>query len=186
MRLLRARLAEDIALVGWWPLAVRIPRPVLRWRSMELSEAFLSVGEEAFGQLVRGMSIGKLKTYQLYEQLKTRAHLAKLNTENLRKGVPRFWARLGERDENLAHDLAQAILVSRIDAVEAILNFLGIPHQGGFFEKNLDASKYLTDGWQQRVYDHFRPTIPEPFLRLYINHLSWELSRQDPPFVPAG
>ena len=45
-------------------------------------------------QLIRSISIGKLKTYQIYEGFKVRAHLAKVNTEVLRKSVPRFWARI--------------------------------------------------------------------------------------------
>jgi hypothetical protein len=43
---------------------------------------------------VRSVSIGKLKTYQMYEGFKVRAHLPKVNTELLRKSVPKFWARL--------------------------------------------------------------------------------------------
>ena len=71
---------------------------------------FLQLGEESLPQLLRGISIGKLKTYQLYERFKTRTHLAKLNTENLRKAAPRFWQRLNEQDEEFATDLSQAIL----------------------------------------------------------------------------
>jgi len=51
-------------------------------------------GQDAFERLVRSVSIGKLKTYQMYEGFKVRAHLPKVNTELLRKSVPRFWARL--------------------------------------------------------------------------------------------
>jgi hypothetical protein len=52
---------------------------------MQLSGVFLQLGEERLPQLLRGISIGKLKTYQLYERFKLRTHLAKVNTENLRK-----------------------------------------------------------------------------------------------------
>src|SRR5271170_4330240 len=79
---------------------------------MQLSEIFLGQGEPRFTDLLRGISIGKLKTYQLYDRMKVRLHLAKLNSENLRKAAPKFWARLGERDEEFASELAQAILVS--------------------------------------------------------------------------
>ena len=61
---------------------------------MTISDVFLQLGEERLRQLVRGISIGKLRTYQLYERFKIRTHLAKLNTENLRAAVPRFWQRL--------------------------------------------------------------------------------------------
>ena len=54
---------------------------------MQLSEVYLKLGESGFGQLIRGISIGKLKTFQVYEPFKVRAHLAKLNTESLRKAT---------------------------------------------------------------------------------------------------
>ena len=153
---------------------------------MQLSEVFLSLGEDTFAQLVRQISIGKLKTYQLYESFRTRAHLAKVNTENLRKGAPRFWARLSAQEEEFAQELAQAVLISHLDMIRAILDFLEIPNQDGFFDKNLEASKYLTDGWQERVYAKFHGQFPEPVLRLYINHLGWELTKSDQMFTPAG
>ena len=90
--------------------------------------------------MLRGISIGKLKTYQLYDRFKTRTHLAKVNTENLRKAAPRFWQRLNEHDEEFATDLSQAILISHLDMIAAVLNFLGIPNQEGFFAKDLDAN----------------------------------------------
>jgi hypothetical protein len=153
---------------------------------MQLSDAFLSLGEPSFIDLVRHVSIGRLKTYQMYETLKTRAHVAKLNTETLRKAAPRFWARLGEGDEEFAKDLAQAVLVCHMEMIADVLNFLGIPNQNGFFEKNLDPAPYLTEGWQQRVYGKFQGAYPESVLRLYINHLAWELAKEPEMFVPAA
>jgi hypothetical protein len=153
---------------------------------MQLSDAFLALGEEGFSQLVRRISMGKLRTYQLYDGLKTRAHLPKLNTENLRRSAPRLWTRLGGRDEELAKELAQAVLVSHLEMIQAILDFLGIPNQNGFFEKNLDASPYLTEGWQQRVYEKFCGLYPEPALLLYINHLAWELAKSPEVFTPPA
>src|ERR1022692_2848035 len=41
---------------------------------MQLSEVYLALGESGFGQLIRGISIGKLKTYQLYDAFKGSAH----------------------------------------------------------------------------------------------------------------
>ena len=127
---------------------------------MQLSEIFLGLGEEQFRQLLRGISIGKLKTYQLYDRVKVRLHLAKLNSENLRKAEPRLWARLAEKDEDFATDLAQAILVSHLDMIKAVLDELGIPNQDGFFEKDIDGTKYLTEGWQQRTYEKFKDNLP--------------------------
>ena len=84
---------------------------------MQLSDVFLQLGEERLRQLVRGISIGKLRTYQLYERFKTRTHLPKVNTENLRKAVPRFWERLKTRRQEFATDLSQAILIAHLDMI---------------------------------------------------------------------
>src|ERR1017187_2710802 len=122
---------------------------------MQLSEVYLALGEGGFGQLIRGISIGKLKTYQLYGAFKGSPHLAKLNTESLHKHIPRFWARLAEHDEQFAKDLAQTVLVSHLDMIVAVLDFLGVPHEGGFFNKDLNAKSYLTEGWAGRVFEKF-------------------------------
>jgi hypothetical protein len=153
---------------------------------MELSQVFVSLGEETFAQLVHQISIGKLRTYQLFETLKARAHVARLNTESLRKGTPRFWTRLGGGDEDLAKDLAQAVLVGHLEMIHAVLDFLGIPNRDGFFDKNVDAQPHLTEGWQQRVYEKFHGVYPEPVLLLYINHLAWELAKEPQMFVPSA
>lgn len=128
--------------------------------------------------------MGKLRTYQMYESFKTRARLHKLNSENLRKAIPRFWARIGEKDEEFAKELAQVFLLSHLDLIQAVLEFLGIPNENGFFAKNLDASAWLTPGWQQRVYEKFHGQYPEPALLLYINHLAWELDKPAECFLP--
>jgi hypothetical protein len=153
---------------------------------MQLSDVYLKLGESGFGKLIQGISIGKLKTYQIYEGFKVRAHLAKLNTESLRKAAPRFWSRLSERDEDFAKDLGQAILVSHLDLITAVLDFLGIPNEGGFFAKDIDAKPHLTEGWEGRVFERFRGEYPEPLLLFYINHLAWELTKMPEPFAPVG
>jgi len=153
---------------------------------MQLSANYLKLGESGFSQLIRSISIGKLKTYRLYDGFKAAAHLKKLNTEELQKHVPRFWARLAEGDEQFAKDLAQTVLVSHLDMISAILDFLGIPHEGGFFKKDLDAKTYLTEGWAERVFEKFRTVYSVPVLLFYINHLSWELTDAAEPFVPAS
>ena len=96
---------------------------------MQISEVYLGLGQDAFAQLIRGISIGKLKTYQIYEGFKVRAHLTKVNTESLRKAVPKLWERISAGDEDFAKDLAQAILVSHLDMIAAVLDFLGVPHE---------------------------------------------------------
>jgi hypothetical protein len=153
---------------------------------MQLCEVYQKLGEDRFTQLVRGISMGKLKTYQLFDPLKTRAHMVKLNTENLRKAAPRFWGRITEGDEEFAKDFAQAVLVSHLDLIAAVLDSLGIPNQSGFFEKDLNASQYLTEGWAQRTFDKFRDSYPEPVLLFYLNHLAWELKSAEQPFAPAA
>jgi len=142
---------------------------------MALTDVFLTLNEDGFDQLLRSVSMGKLKTYQLYDRIKTRTHLAKMNSESLHKAAPRLWARLSEKDEEFAQDLSQAVLVSHLDMIVAVLNFLGVPHEDGFFAKDLDAKPFLTDGWQERVYEKFKDVYPESLLRFYTAHLAWEL-----------
>ena len=153
---------------------------------MQLSEIFLGLGEDSFQQLLRVISMGKLKTYQLFDRLKTRAHLGKLNSENLRKAAPKLWSRLGEGDQDLATDVAQSILVSHLDLIIEVLNFLGVPNEDGFFAKDVDASTYLTEGWQQRVFDQFQAKYSPALLLFYINHLDLEVNKEAKFFAPAA
>lgn len=152
---------------------------------MQLCDIFLGLGEESFQQLLRSVSIGSLKTFQLYERLKTRMHLQKLNTESLRKSAARSWQRISEHDDDFATDLGQSILISHLDLIKAVLNFLGIPHEDGFFAKDMDATQYLTDGWQQRALDHFQDQFPRAVLLFYINHLAWEVQKTEQVYLPA-
>src|SRR5215472_10800094 len=126
---------------------------------MQLSDIFLRLGENNFQQLLRSISLGKLKTYQIYDRFKTRLYLNKLNSETLRKSAPRTWARIGEHDEDFAAEVAQAILISHMDMIKAVLDHLGIPHEEGFFAKDADIAKYLKEGWQQEVWDKFHSTL---------------------------
>jgi hypothetical protein len=151
---------------------------------MQLSEILIQLGPENFAELASKISIGKLRTYQLFDSIKAHARLHKLNSENLRKALPSLYSRLSERDEDLARDLAQAILVAHLDLVIAVLDFLGIPHRDGFFDKGLDASPYLTSGWQQRVYEKFQDAFPKAALLFYINHLAFELDKKAEYFRP--
>jgi hypothetical protein len=152
---------------------------------MQISDVYLGLGQDAFAHLIRGISIGKLKTYQIYEGFKVRAHLQKVNTETLRKAVPRLWERIASHDDEFARDLAQAILVSHLEMITAILDFVGVPHEGGFFAKDLDAPKYFTEGWEARVLEQFHAAYPEPLLLFYVNHLRWELLQATDVYRPA-
>ncbi|HTS50256.1 MAG TPA: hypothetical protein VMH05_20055 [Bryobacteraceae bacterium] len=153
---------------------------------MQLSEIFVGLDEASFAQLLRSISLGKLRTFQLFDRMKARMRVAKLNSEHIRKAEPRLWTRLSEHDEDLATDLSQAILVSHMDMIKAVLDHLGIPNQDGFFDKDLDGAKYLTEGWQQRVFDAFKDKYPAPLLLFYINHLGWEVAKAQELFQPAA
>lgn len=160
---------------------------MIRWPFMQLTDIFRGLGEDSFAQLLRGISLGKLKTFQLYERVKLRLHVTKLNTETLRKVAPRCWERLAEPDsEEFATELSQAILVSHLDLIQAVLNELGIPHDEGFFAKDMDASKYLNEGWQPQVFEKFKTQFPESVLLFYINHLGWELGKSNEMFLPQA
>ncbi len=153
---------------------------------MQLSDVFLELGEERLGQLLRAISIGKLRTFQLYDRFRIRTHLPKVNTELLRKSAPKFWRRLGEHDEEFATDLAQAILVGHLEMIAAVLNFLGIPNEEGFFAKDANVKESLTDGWQERVLAEFSGKHDASLLLFYINHLGWESAGQQQIFLPAA
>jgi hypothetical protein len=153
---------------------------------MQLCDVFLAQGEAGFGELVRRISISRLRTYQIYEHIKLRTRLNKLNNESLRKAAPRLWARLQERDPDLATDLSQAILVSHLDMIIAALDLLGIPHQDGFFAKDADVSSYLTEGWQQRAFDGLKDKFAAPVLVFYLNHLGIETGHATDLFQPAA
>jgi hypothetical protein len=89
-------------------------------------------------------------------------------------------------DEEFAKDLAQAVLVSHLDMISAVLDFLGVPHENGFFAKDMDAGRYFTEGWEARTYEEFHTAYPEPLLLFYINHLRWELLSSTDVYRPAS
>lgn len=153
---------------------------------MTLCDIFLGLGEARFRELIQGISIGKLKTFQLYERLKLRLRLAKLNNEALRKATPGFWTRLGEQDTDFAVDLSQGILISHLDMIQAVLDFQGIPHDQGFFAKDAEVGSYLKDGWQGRVFAEFQEQFPAAALLFYVNHLDWEVAKSERVFLPAA
>jgi hypothetical protein len=151
---------------------------------VDLSEVFISLGRPALDELLGQVAMGALRTYQMFDSFKIRTRLDKLNAEHLRKAAPRLWERLEQKDEDLARELAHAMLVSQIAFVVEVLDFLGITHDGsGFLTKDASLEKQLTEGWQQRVLEAFRGRYPEPLIRLYINHLTWEADKQAPVFA---
>jgi hypothetical protein len=153
---------------------------------MQISDVYLGLGQEVFAQLIRGISIGKLRTYQIYEGFKVRAHLLKVNTEALRKAIPKFWTRISAGEDDFAKDLAQAILVSHLDMISAVLDLLGVPHENGFFAKDIDAKPYFTEGWEDRVFEKFHGVYSDAILAFYINHLRWELLSATEVYRPAS
>jgi hypothetical protein len=153
---------------------------------MQLCDIFLNLGEENFEKTMRSVSMGKLKTYQLFDRVKTRLHLNKLNSETLRKAAPRMWTRLADRDDDVATDLSQAILVSHLDMIRAVLDELGVPHEDGFFAKDVEVTGYLKEGWQASVWEKFHTTFPPAPLLFYINHLAWEIAKAEDVFRPAA
>ena len=154
---------------------------------MQLSDIFLQLGRENFEQLLRSISLGRLRTFQMFEPFKLRLRLHKLNSETLRNAAPRVWSRLEEPDSaDLASDLSQAILISHMDMIKAVLDKLGVPHEDGFFAKDTDVSGYLKDGWRQAAWDQFQSTYPPAALLFYINHLGFEVAKTEDIFKPAA
>ena len=153
---------------------------------MQLCDIFIGMGEDTFQQLMRTVSMGKLKTYQLFDRVKTRLHLNKLSSESLRKAAPRIWIRINEHDDDFASDLAQAILVSHLDLIKAVLDHLEVPHEDGFFAKDADVAGHLKEGWREEVWAKFRGTFPPAALLFYINHLAWEIAKAEDVFAPAA
>ena len=151
-----------------------------------MSDIFVGLGQGNLDQQLRTVSLGKLKTYQLFDRLRIRLHVDKLNQEVLRKIGPRVFARLSSREEDLAVELSQAILVSHLDMIIAVLDHLGIPHQEGFFDKETDVKSHLSDGWQSRCFDQFKAKHPPSVLAFYLNHLAHEVMPGTALFVPAA
>ena len=153
---------------------------------MQLSDIFVRLGGDTFVDMLKHVSIGKLKTYKLFDRLKTRCHLQKLNTEALRKAAPRLLDRIGGGDQELGSEIAQCILICHLGLIVDVLNFLEIPHEDGFFAKDIEIGPYLKDGWQQRVYDEFQTRHPRSVVLLYINHLDWEMAQSETVFNPEA
>ena len=146
----------------------------------------MALGPDIFRDLLRHVSMGKLKTFQIYDRFKVRARLPKLNSDALRKADTKLWARLEADEEDFATDLSQVLLISHLDMIVKILDFLQIPHQDGFFDKDLKPEEHLGEGWQARVYREFESQFPRSVLLFYINHLDWELTKTEKLYLPAA
>ncbi len=153
---------------------------------MRLCDVYLGLGEPALGDLLRSVSLGKLRTYQLFEPMKLRLGLTKLNSETLRRSAMRVWPRLQAGEEQLARELAQAILISHMDLIVDVLNSFGVPHEDGFFAKDLNAAQYFTDGWQQRAFEQFRGKYGDTVVLFYLNHLAADLQLTETVFAPVA
>ena len=154
---------------------------------MELSEVYRKLGRERFEELLKGVSMGGLKTFQLYESFKIRTRLTKLNRDRLRKAARKLWERVEQGDEELAKELAQGVLISHIGFVAEALDFLGIEHDGnGFFDKDAKVEEKLTEGWQARVLAEFGERYPESLILLYVNHLNWEQGGAEEVFLGSA
>ena len=111
---------------------------------MQLADVFGALGWSRFDELLKNISIGSLRTYQVYESFKIHARLSKVNRERLRKAAPKLWGRLQEGDEVLARELAHAVLICHLSMVVEVLDFLEIAHDGnGFFDKDRTAKQQL-------------------------------------------
>lgn len=147
---------------------------------MQLVDIYQGLGAATFRGLLTSISIGKLKSFQLFERMKVRLHLNKLNAETLARSAPRQWDRITvEKDDAFGTELAQAILVCHMNVIIDVLNHLNIPHEDGFFAKDADIAQYLTGDWQTRAWDAFQDKHPQPVLIFYLNHLAFEMT-QDP------
>lgn len=153
---------------------------------IELCDVYIALGQDGFRDLLGRISVSRLKTYLIYEQIKVRCRLVKLNSENLRKSAPRLWERINERDEALANDLSEAILLSSLDMIIEVLDSLGIPHKDGFFSKDFDVSPHLKDEWQANTYNALKAKYPPAVLRFYLNHLAIQTGRAEGIFAPAN
>jgi len=153
---------------------------------MLLQELYGHLGEDNLRDLLRHVSLGKLKTFQMFDRLKTRCHLSKLNSENLRNAAPKLLERMNEGDGVLATELAQCILVSHMDLIIAVLDKLGVPHNEGFFDKDADVASKLVGKWQQEAYDAVKDKFPKSVLVFYLNHLAIEVNPETPLFQPAA
>lgn len=153
---------------------------------MTLCEVLAGLGQDRLNEVLRHISLGKLRTYQMFDRIKFRFRVTKLNQESLRKIGPKLFARIEAGEEELAMEMSQAILVSHMEMIVAALDHLKVPHQEGFFEKDANIGSYLVEGWQEQMLAHLKDRYPEALVLYYINHLAHEVDPDSPVYLPTG
>lgn len=153
-------------------------------REMDLAEVYEALGQERVAPSIRTISMGALKTFGVYQAVKVRSRLRKLNRSNLRRAAETLWQRVADGDTDLGRDLSQAVLVSNIPLVTSVLDFLEIEHDGnGFYSKDSDHSDQLSEGWAERAFAHCEDRFDQDLVLLYINYLGWETEALKEPFL---
>ena len=151
---------------------------------MDLVEVYQVLGQERCKSLVRTVSISALKTFKVYEAIKVRSRLSRLNRMKLRAAAGKLWQRVADGDEDLARDLSQAVLVSNIPMIVEVLDYLEVEHDGnGFFSKDSDHSDKLSGDWPTRAFAHCKDRFDSDVVLLYINYLGWETDSLSAPFL---
>ena len=133
------------------------------------------VGDQAVNIAVRVREMGAFANIDLPVDI---PKLASLASAMVRKALQAFI----EGDA----DLAQSVLVSHLDMIAAALDCLGIPHENGFFAKDIDPKPYFTEGWEERVFGQLKGAYSETILIFYINHLRWELLGAESIYQPVA
>lgn len=153
-------------------------------REMDLAEVYEALGQERVAPSIRTISMGALKTFGVYQAVKVRSRLRKLNRLNLRRAAETLWQRVADGDTDLGRDLSQAVLVSNIPLVTEVLDFLGIEHDGnGFYSKDDDHADQLSEGWAERAFVHCKDRFDQGLVLLYLNYLGWETETLKEPYL---
>ena len=69
--------------------------------------------------------------------------------------------------------------------IKAVLDHLGVPHEDGFFAKDIDVSTYSRRAGSRRHGTNSTASFRRPPLLFYINHLAWEVTKSEDVFAPA-
>ena len=93
----------------------------------------------------------------------SRASAPRSTRRRLRKAVPASLATHRRWRRRICPDLAQAILVSHLDMIDGVLDFLGVPHEDGFFAKDMDARHISPRAGKPASSNSFNPRIRRRF-----------------------
>jgi hypothetical protein len=147
---------------------------------MHISDLYLSLGQDGLRQLLKSISMGSLRSYNLFERTRIRCHLKKLSSENLRASAPELYRRIEGGEEDLARELGQSILISNLGMIIEALDHLKLPHTDGFFPEDTKVAELLPADWQQKLYNHLTAKHPKEVVLFYINHLAMETDEKAP------